>query len=263
MTPNKRGAPLGNKNALKHGIYSRAFTKEEQREWLSPAKGGLQPEINLFKILIARTARMLKPLDEDSAPSFHESVAALYVVSMVVSRLNSFYCTNEKFYAANDASLVEFYTNLGFTQEQIEIELYGPPEKTRGGQLGNTNALKYGFYASVFEPGEIRNLEKITKAELYDEVALLRVLIKRTVISMNDLSNLDIMDYLRGIRVITFAGACVEKLERTRKLVFDEPVTTEKLLIQATAKMDAELKAKGLGGIDPREPLNPARKSDA
>ncbi len=85
----------------------------------------------------------------------------------------------------------------------------------------------------MFNPGEIRKLEKITKAEINDEIALLRVLIKRTVVSMNGLSNLDIFDYLRGIRVITFAGSCVEKLERTRKLVFDEPVTLHKILMKA------------------------------
>jgi hypothetical protein len=90
--------------------------------------------------------------------------------------------------------------------------------------------LKHGFYASVVKPDEIRELEKITKAEINDETTLLRVLIKRTVISMNSLSALDILDYLRGIRIITFAGSCVEKLERTRKLVFDEPVTLNKLL---------------------------------
>ena len=90
--------------------------------------------------------------------------------------------------------------------------------------------MKHGFYASVFKPGEIRELEKITKAEINDEIALLRILIKRTVISMNSLSALDKLDYLRGIRVITFAGSCVEKLERTRKLVFDEPVRLNKLL---------------------------------
>jgi hypothetical protein len=251
MTPRKRGAPVGNKNALKHGFYSHAFTKEEQRERLSPARGGLQPEINLFKILIARTVRMLKPIGENSAPSFHESIAALYAVSMAVSRLNSFYRTNEELYAESDADLIEFYKNLGFTQEQIDEELYGPTQKARRGQVGNTNALKHGFYASVFKPDEIRKLEKITKAELNDEIALLRVLIKRTVVSMSVLSNLNSFDYLRGIRIITFAGSCVEKLERTRKLVFDEPMTVGKLLIQAIEKMDAERIAAGLGSLSP------------
>ena len=143
---------------------------------------------------------------------------------------------------------------MGFTQEQIEIELYGPAPKTRRGQVGNTNAMKHGFYASVFKPDEIRKLDKITKAELNDEIALLRVLIKRTVVSMNAFSNLNRFDYLRGIRVITFAGSCVEKLERTRKLVFGEPVTTEKILTQAIDQWNAERIAAGLGSIDPREP---------
>jgi len=241
----KRGAPPGNKNALKHGFYSRAFTKEEQCEWESAANGRLQPEINLFKVLIARTARMLKPIDENPAPSFQESLAMLYVVSMAVSRLNSFYRTNEKLYAASDNSLIEFCTHLGFTQEQIDIELYGDGKRTRGGQVGNTNALKHGFYASVFKPGEIRKLEEMNKTEINDEIALLRVLIKRTVVSMYCLSNLDIFDYLRGIRVITFAGSCVEKLERTKRLVFEEPTTLGKIIEDSIAEVNEEM------GFDP------------
>jgi hypothetical protein len=229
----KRGAPPGNKNALKHGFYSRAFTKEEQCEWESATNGRLQPEINLFKVLIARTARMLKPINENPAPSFQESLAMLYVVSMAITRLNSFYRTNERLHSTNDDGLIELCKRLGFTQEEIDAEIYGAGTRTRGGQVGNTNALKHGFYASVFKPGEIRKLEEMNKTEINDEIALLRVLIKRTVVSLYCLSNLDIFDYLRGIRVITFAGSCVEKLERTRKLVFDEPVTLQKILMEA------------------------------
>jgi len=76
-------------------------------------------------------------------------------------------------------------------------------------------------------------------------------LIKRTVVSMSVLSNLNSFDYLRGIRILTFAGSCVEKLERTRKLVFDEPVTLGKLLIRAVEDLDAERIAAGLGSLSP------------
>jgi hypothetical protein len=241
MTEKKRGAPPGNKNALKHGFYSRAFTKEEQREWKSAAKNRLQPEINLFKVLIARTASMLKPIGENPAPSFHESLAMLYVVSMAIARLNSFYRTNEKLYAASDDGLIELFKSLGFSQEEIDNEIYGAGERTRGGQIGNTNALKHGFYASVFKPGEIRKLDKMNKTEINDEIALLRVLIKRTVVSMYGLSNLDMFTYLRGIRVITFAGSCVEKLERTKKLVFEESTGVEQILADCVREVNEEM----------------------
>jgi len=83
MTEKKRGAPPGNKNALKHGFYSRAFTKEEQREWKSAAKNRLQPEINLFKVLIARTASMLKPIGvSHSLPSGHPEIGGIWQLSL-------------------------------------------------------------------------------------------------------------------------------------------------------------------------------------
>jgi len=236
----KRGAPPGNKNALKHGFYSRVLTIEEQREWKSAAKGRLQPEINLFKILIARTASLLKPLGENPAPSFHESLSMLYVVSMAIARLNSFYRTNEKLFGASDDSLIELFNRLGFTREEIDNEIYGTGERTRGGQVGNTNALKHGFYASVFKPGEIRKLEKMDKIEVNDEIALLRFLIKRNVVLMDGLSALDFFDYLRGVRVITFAGSCVEKLERTKRLVFDESTELEKIISDSLRDINEE-----------------------
>jgi hypothetical protein len=239
-TKKKRGAPLGNKNALKNTLYSRLYTEEEKRVWKSAAGGRLQPEINLFKILIARTASLLKPLGENPAPSFRESLSMLYVVSMAIARLNSFYCTNEKTSATNDDWSVELFKRVGFTQDEIDNEIYGTAKRMRGGQVGNTNALKHGFYASTFKPEEIRKLEKMDGIEINDDLVLLRTLIKRTVISMNGLSGLDIFEYLRGIRVITFAGSCIEKLERTRRLVFKESTELENIVMNSLRELNKE-----------------------
>lgn len=185
---------------------------EEKRLWKSVAGGRLKPEINHFKILIARTASLLKPLGDTPAPSFRESLSMLYVVSMAIARLNSLYCTNEKTGAANDDCTVELFKRMGFSQVEIDNEIYGTGKRIRGGQVGNTNALKHGFYASTFKTEEIRKLEKMDEIEINDDLALLRTLIKRAVISMNGLSKLEIIEYLRGIRVIIFAGSCIEKL---------------------------------------------------
>ena len=55
-----------------------------------------------------------------------------------------------------------------------------PGRKKRGGQPGNTNALKHGFYAKNFSLAERRGLQVTKGVVLGDEIALLRVLIRRS-----------------------------------------------------------------------------------
>ena len=52
--------------------------------------------------------------------------------------------------------------------------------RKKGAQPGNTNALTHGFYSQFFAPGEITDLTSIT-ADLTDEIAMLRVIIRRLV----------------------------------------------------------------------------------
>lgn len=51
--------------------------------------------------------------------------------------------------------------------------------KSRGGQPGNSNALKHGFYSSRFSNIELTDLETALHDGLGSEIALLRVLIRR------------------------------------------------------------------------------------
>ena len=55
----------------------------------------------------------------------------------------------------------------------------GNGRKKRGGQPGNTNALKHGFYTNNFSLAERQGLEATKEIVLADEIALLRVLIRR------------------------------------------------------------------------------------
>lgn len=55
------------------------------------------------------------------------------------------------------------------------------PPRRRGAQPGNTNALKKGFYSLRFCNGELADLEETTPDSLRDEIAMLRVVIRRVV----------------------------------------------------------------------------------
>ena len=58
------------------------------------------------------------------------------------------------------------------------------PKRSRGAQPGNTNALKHGFYSQQFSQIELTDLETALGEGLGDEIALMRVLIRRFVDSI-------------------------------------------------------------------------------
>ena len=50
----------------------------------------------------------------------------------------------------------------------------------RGGQPGNTNAVKHGFYSRTFTSPEAADLEAVLSLNLGDEIDMLRVALRRT-----------------------------------------------------------------------------------
>jgi hypothetical protein len=58
-------------------------------------------------------------------------------------------------------------------------EIKGNGRRKRGGQPGNTNALKHGFYTKNFSLAERQGIEATKEIVLADEITLLRVLIRR------------------------------------------------------------------------------------
>jgi hypothetical protein len=65
----KPGAPKGNKNALKHGFYSRQFTKDEGERLEQQDSTDVLAEINLLRVYVDRLAKYTtideKPNDDD------------------------------------------------------------------------------------------------------------------------------------------------------------------------------------------------------
>jgi hypothetical protein len=256
----QRGAQSGNRNAYKHGFYTRAFQPSDQLEISAPGKDRLQDEINLLRVLIANTAQIIQP---DQSPSFQETISALYTVSLALARLDSLHHTNNRLQSPNtyDQFWMRLYKSLGLTDAEAQsfideregrppavpipperwaeiykrhnftdedIQAYSLPplgqtaQKPRGGQAGNTNALKHGFYTSLFNSAERRRLEKFDRREIDDDILLLRVLIKRAaafLLRPPQDTLLTFAQHLTAVRVITYAFARLEKLQRTKLLL--------------------------------------------
>ena len=132
------------------------------------------------------------------------------------------------------------FLSCGMTKEEIDEELFGVVPirgngNKRGGQPANLNALKHGFYASQYRLEELRKLEDLNEGDVTEEIALLQVLMKRVFVSLKD--DIPLLDYLRAVRVLSSADACLEKLNRTRGLSFGAPVLSD-ILLQALAELD-------------------------
>jgi len=79
--PNKRGAPKGNLNALKHGFYSPLFRPEEP-DFPPRESASLDQEITLLRLMIRRTIRLANDIDD-----FKDAAHLLDVVSAAAARL--------------------------------------------------------------------------------------------------------------------------------------------------------------------------------
>jgi len=60
-------------------------------------------------------------------------------------------------------------------------------KRKKGGQPGNTNALRHGFYSRKFQELEAADLDQI-RAGMVDEIAMLRVSIRRVFDHSTDLA---------------------------------------------------------------------------
>jgi hypothetical protein len=80
-----RGAPRGNKNALKHGFYTRHFDKVDLADLKAVSFDGLNDEITMLRVFIRRLIERYQSSDDlDSALAV---VRALSIASFSLARL--------------------------------------------------------------------------------------------------------------------------------------------------------------------------------
>jgi len=216
----KRGAPKGNKNACKHGFYSRAYTKIESREFSRVILDYRQDNIKFFKVIIARTTERIKP-SASNPLTFQETLNALHAVVLAINRLHS--AINLKFLLSlskehqDEESLFDSLKTFDMSEEETggksnEIVPIRKVDSKHGGQPRNDNAVKHGFFATQYLPEELGLLEDLDLDDLSDEMNLLLVLMKRVFIGMQD--DLPLADFLRSVRTLAIADACLARLRR-------------------------------------------------
>ena len=101
--------------------------------------------------------------------------------------------------------------------------------RKRGGQPGNANARKHGFYAQSFTRIEDDRLDTSVKGEFFDEEHLLRVMIARTVESMKD-RQMPHEELVVALRAVSLAIGRIESLHRSRKVIYDRGTSLQEAL---------------------------------
>lgn len=118
------------------------------------------------------------------------------------------------------------------------------PKRRQGGQPGNTNALKHGFFSRRFKELEINDLEATMEVGLENEVALLRVIMRRAFNQIERTEPADIQTWERTLGMLGMAATRIASLLRTQKVLTGEASGMSETISQALAEVVKELKIK-------------------
>ena len=88
-----------------------------------------------------------------------------------------------------------------------------------GGQPGNWNAFKHGFYSRRYKPTELRDLDTILADGLDDEISLLRVIIRRVFEFANDVEEQELSTWTNALNTLGAASTRLAGLLRTQQLI--------------------------------------------
>ncbi len=114
------------------------------------------------------------------------------------------------------------------------------PRRKRGGQPGNTNALRHGFYSRKFHAGDLEDLESGSTASLEDEIAMLRVSIRRVFDFASENAD-DLDEWWKTLAVLGAASTKLASLMRTEQALAGQRNAAAAALSQALSEVIQEM----------------------
>ena len=115
--------------------------------------------------------------------------------------------------------------------------------RSRGGQPGNINAIKHGFYSRRFQDLEAKDLETVLREGLEDEIALMRVMIRRVFDYANDNAG-DLEGWTGTLSALGAASTRLAGMLRTQKLFAGSKSDALDALSKALAEVTSEFGCK-------------------
>lgn len=114
--------------------------------------------------------------------------------------------------------------------------------RKKGGQPGNTNALKHGFYSPAFKSGEGEALEALGEAGVRAEVDMLRVSLRRLFQAAGELA--DPGDMASTLEAMASVSVTIAGLLKTQRLIEGGQSSLSDALSQALGEVCGELACK-------------------
>jgi hypothetical protein len=112
-------------------------------------------------------------------------------------------------------------------------------KRSRGAPKGNQNALKHGFYRKHMSDLEVADLDTALQEGLTDEIAMLRVALRRTFALTKKSPDLDTS--LAALSSLGFACTHLSNLLRTHKYLTGDTKTTEDAISTAISQVILEM----------------------
>jgi hypothetical protein len=91
------------------------------------------------------------------------------------------------------------------------------PTRQSGAQPGNWNAFKHGYYSRRFNPVELKDLDAVLSDGLVDEIALLRVIIRRVFDFASDHESQSLEQWSGSLNTLGAACTRLATLLRTNQ----------------------------------------------
>ena len=133
-------------------------------------------------------------------------------------------------------------------RKKVKQGIYQPSlfDKRRGGQPGNTNAVKHGLYSRRFDPDEIEALSGMQEG-VKDEIEVVRVTLRRIldyldIKRVNGVSTMDAEDFAAIMNLVTKNAATVGRLMQIDKALNDSAnIGIHAQLLAALEEVNASL----------------------
>jgi hypothetical protein len=107
-----------------------------------------------------------------------------------------------------------------------------PTKRKRGGQPGNSNALRHGFFSRSFIEAEMDDLEENVKGEFMDEIALARVNAAHLAELLKDYKNISLDDYVSASNALNNYLDHIQSLSRAQRFMYRDQTTLEQALAE-------------------------------
>jgi len=105
-------------------------------------------------------------------------------------------------------------------------------KRSRGGQPGNSNALRHGLYSKNFTESEMCGLDENLKGEFHDEIALARVQVGRLAEMLKDYKTMPFENYIAASIALNNYLDRIQRLSRAQHFMYRNQTTMEQALAE-------------------------------